>query len=231
MWEAAEALLPVRNADAYTQGIMDLGATVCARTRPRCDACPVAADCIARITQRTGVLPSPRPRRVVPQRAVRVLVLERAGEILLERRPAVGIWGGLWSLPEVADRGRRRAALPQPLRRAGRAWRRTAGDRARVHALPPHDPAAAGRRAQLAAARGEPRACMADAVRCCHCGVARADPETDPHPLTLSVPARAAWGCRPRAYRRAAAPRRDARHEMRRSPGSVRRCGLPPAAS
>jgi A/G-specific adenine glycosylase len=102
MWQAAEALLPVRNADAYTQGIMDLGATVCARTRPRCDACPVAADCIARITQRTDVLPSPRPRRVVPQRAVRVLLLERAGEILLERRPAVGIWGGLWSLPEVA---------------------------------------------------------------------------------------------------------------------------------
>ena len=101
LWDIAAALLPARHADAYTQGLMDLGATVCTRARPRCDACPVAADCIARSTQRTGELPAKRPRRALPQRAVRVLVLERAGEILLERRPAVGIWGGLWSLPEA----------------------------------------------------------------------------------------------------------------------------------
>jgi len=102
LWGIAGALLPARNAGAYTQGVMDLGATVCTRTRPRCGACPVAADCVARSTARVGELPTPRPRRVLPQRAVRVLVIERAGEILLERRPAMGIWGGLWSLPETA---------------------------------------------------------------------------------------------------------------------------------
>ena len=102
LWRVAEALLPARNAGAYTQGLMDLGATVCARKRPRCGDCPVAADCVARSAARIEKLPSPRPRRVRPQRAVRVLLIERAGEILLERRPAAGIWGGLWSLPELA---------------------------------------------------------------------------------------------------------------------------------
>jgi A/G-specific adenine glycosylase len=101
LWEIAAALLPQRDAIAYTQGLMDLGATVCARTRPRCDACPVAEDCVALATQRVDVLPSPRPRKALPHRSVRVLVLERAGEILFERRPAMGIWGGLWSLPET----------------------------------------------------------------------------------------------------------------------------------
>ena len=101
LWRIAESLLPVRSASRYTQGLMDLGATVCMRTRPRCDECPVRADCVARSTARVAELPAPRPRRVLPQRAVRVLLMERAGEILLERRPAAGIWGGLWSLPEA----------------------------------------------------------------------------------------------------------------------------------
>ncbi len=81
--------------------MMDLGATVCTRMAPRCDVCPVASDCVARREGRIAELPSPRPRKVLPHRAVRVLVLERAGTILLEKRPAAGIWGGLWSLPEA----------------------------------------------------------------------------------------------------------------------------------
>jgi A/G-specific adenine glycosylase len=100
LWRIAEAELPTRDVEAYTQGLMDLGATVCTRTRPRCDACPVAADCVARREDRVASLPSPRPAKALPHRALRVLVLERAGEILLEKRPATGIWGGLWSLPE-----------------------------------------------------------------------------------------------------------------------------------
>jgi A/G-specific adenine glycosylase len=80
---------------------MDLGAGVCARSAPDCPACPVARDCIARKERRIEELPSPRPKKVLPQRAVRVLVLERSGTILLEKRPAAGIWGGMWSLPEA----------------------------------------------------------------------------------------------------------------------------------
>jgi len=102
LWQCAEARMPARDGEAYTQGLMDLGATVCTRTATRCGACPVAADCVARAAGRTGELPAPRPRKALPQRALRVLLIERGGEILLERRPAQGIWGGLWSLPECA---------------------------------------------------------------------------------------------------------------------------------
>ncbi|HEY1328859.1 MAG TPA: A/G-specific adenine glycosylase [Casimicrobiaceae bacterium] len=102
LWDVAHARLPDRHIERYTQGMMDLGATVCLRTRPRCDVCPVAEDCVARATHRTQVLPTPRPRKELPQRAVRLLVLEREGRILFEQRPPVGIWGGLLSLPELA---------------------------------------------------------------------------------------------------------------------------------
>jgi A/G-specific adenine glycosylase len=81
---------------------MDLGATVCTRTAPRCEACPVASDCVARREGCIDRLPSPQPRRSLPHRETRVLLIERAGEILLERRPPTGVWAGLWSLPELA---------------------------------------------------------------------------------------------------------------------------------
>jgi A/G-specific adenine glycosylase len=104
LWSVAATLVPDREADmrAYTQGMMDIGAAICTRTRPRCDACPVADDCIARETGKIAELPTPRPRKELPQRAITVLLLEHEGRILLERRPALGIWSGLWSLPELA---------------------------------------------------------------------------------------------------------------------------------
>jgi A/G-specific adenine glycosylase len=102
LWTVAEGLLPARGIENYTQGLMDLGATVCTRSAPRCDACPVAADCVARVQGRVDRLPSPRPRKSVPKRELRVLLIERAGELLFERRPATGIWSGLWSLPELS---------------------------------------------------------------------------------------------------------------------------------
>jgi len=101
LWRAAEASLPRAGIGTYTQGLMDLGATICTRSAPRCDACPVARDCVARMQDRVDELPSPRPKKALPRRAVRVLVLERARTVLLEKRPAAGIWGGLWSLPEA----------------------------------------------------------------------------------------------------------------------------------
>lgn len=101
LWQAAQAMLPARNVEIYTQGLMDLGATVCTRAQPRCVVCPVRADCVALREGRVNELPSPRPRKILPRRAVRVLLIERGGEILLEKRPAAGIWGGLWSLPEL----------------------------------------------------------------------------------------------------------------------------------
>jgi A/G-specific adenine glycosylase len=100
LWERAEALLPARDIETYTQALMDLGATICLRGAPRCAECPVASDCTARRDDRIAELPTPRPRKTLPHRAVGVLLIERHGEVLLERRPPAGIWAGLWSLPE-----------------------------------------------------------------------------------------------------------------------------------
>jgi A/G-specific adenine glycosylase len=105
MWQLAEEQLPERHIERYTQALMDLGATVCVRGRPRCDACPLAGCCAARRDGRVAELPTPRPRRAYPERTVRWLVLEHGGRVLLERRPAPGLWGGLWAFPETGPRG------------------------------------------------------------------------------------------------------------------------------
>jgi A/G-specific adenine glycosylase len=102
LWRLAESLLPERDVGVYTQGLMDLGATLCTRNRPRCEVCPFAADCVAARAGRQSELPSPRPRKALPKRTTAMLILCHGREVLLERRPPAGIWGGLWSLPECA---------------------------------------------------------------------------------------------------------------------------------
>jgi A/G-specific adenine glycosylase len=101
LWAQAEAALPAHSLPAYTQGLMDLGAMLCSRARPRCEACPVSASCVARREARTQTLPAPRPTRSLRQRTTRMLILICSGEILLEKRPPAGIWGGLWCFPEL----------------------------------------------------------------------------------------------------------------------------------
>jgi A/G-specific adenine glycosylase len=102
LWDLAEGLLPDKEIEAYTQGIMDLGATLCTRSKPRCAACPVAVSCAAYRDARVDELPSPRPRKPLPERETIMLILLRGRDVLLEKRPPTGIWGGLWSLPEAA---------------------------------------------------------------------------------------------------------------------------------
>jgi A/G-specific adenine glycosylase len=100
LWETAEQRLPEANLRAYTQGLMDLGATVCTRTRPACARCPLADSCRAHALGTPTSFPAPRPRREVPEREVVPLAILSGDRVLLERRPDKGIWGGLWSLPE-----------------------------------------------------------------------------------------------------------------------------------
>lgn len=102
LWDLATRLLPEDDIRAYTQGLMDLGATVCNRTKPRCDDCPFMDVCMANREGRQRELPGARPRRALPDKSTVMLVMLHAGEVLLEKRPASGIWGGLWSLPECA---------------------------------------------------------------------------------------------------------------------------------
>ncbi len=101
LWQLAEAELPAKDIGRYTQALMDLGATQCTRAKPRCDGCPLAQSCRALALGRVRDFPAPRPAKSVPLRATHMLLLVRAGEVLLEKRPPSGIWGGLWSLPEL----------------------------------------------------------------------------------------------------------------------------------
>ncbi len=105
LWQLAESHLPDTAIGVYTQGMMDLGALVCTRRQPVCATCPVKSDCVAHIEGRTSELPAPRPRKPLPERRVQMLLLFDRGELMLEKRPARGIWGGLWSLPEFPHDG------------------------------------------------------------------------------------------------------------------------------
>ena len=101
MWGLAESLLPETQIEAYTQGIMDLGATLCTRANPACADCPMADVCVARRDGRQSELPVAKPGKSLPRREASMLVLTDGGRVLLERRPPMGIWGGLLALPEV----------------------------------------------------------------------------------------------------------------------------------
>ena len=104
LWTHADTHTPdVRVAD-YTQAIMDLGATVCTRSKPACDRCPFSADCAAHLSGRESEFPGRKKRKEKPLRSTYMVLAHFGGQVYLQRRPSAGIWGGLWSLPEVADR-------------------------------------------------------------------------------------------------------------------------------
>ena len=106
LWQLANECTPNEQPGIYTQAIMDIGATLCKRTRPNCEACPLMAHCIAHRDRLTAEIPAPRPKRSRSRRAAVVLLLvSEDGAVLLEKRPDSGIWGGLWSFPEVDDVG------------------------------------------------------------------------------------------------------------------------------
>lgn len=103
LWALADAQVeaaPDLDMAAYTQGLMDLGATLCTRGKPACGQCPVAHSCVARREGRQAELPTPKVRKAIPERETGMLVLRHQGAFLLQQRPEPGIWGGLWSLPE-----------------------------------------------------------------------------------------------------------------------------------
>jgi A/G-specific adenine glycosylase len=101
LWALAEAVTPPRRVASFNQAMMDLGATLCRRGTPECGRCPLHTGCQAARQGRPRDFPAPRPRRELPVRSVRMLLLSGAdGAVYLQRRPATGIWGGLWSFPE-----------------------------------------------------------------------------------------------------------------------------------
>ena len=105
LWIKAEELLPENKVkgdiEAYSQGLMDLGSTICTRNKPKCTVCPIHLKCAALQKNKVGEFPAARPRKMLLVKETMMLMIIRRKEILLERRPSKGIWGGLWCLPEM----------------------------------------------------------------------------------------------------------------------------------
>ena len=117
LWALAEAHLPQERLADYTQAIMDFGATLCTRANPACVLCPLQDDCVARREGRVEQLPEAKPGKPLPERRTIMLLLrDKQGRVLLARRPPVGVWQGLWSLPEVADADEARRYLARHAR-------------------------------------------------------------------------------------------------------------------
>jgi A/G-specific adenine glycosylase len=102
LWTLAESLVPEQGMVAYTQGLMDLGATICTRSKPKCEICPLKKSCQAFAENKTKDLPTPKPKKTIPQKQTTMLLILNGNEVMLEKRPSSGIWGGLWSLPEIS---------------------------------------------------------------------------------------------------------------------------------
>jgi len=104
LWEIAESLTPHERVDDYTQAIMDLGATVCSRSKPSCQDCPLQLDCKSYQQERVTEFPGKKAKQTLPVKSVAMFILQNnTGEVLLEKRPATGIWGSLYSLPESPE--------------------------------------------------------------------------------------------------------------------------------
>lgn len=104
LWQISSRYTPELRVAEYTQAMMDLGATICVRSKPKCEECPISSTCLARLENKTSELPTPKPKKPLPVKNIIFLMLQNnQGQLLLEQRPSVGIWGGLWSFPEYTS--------------------------------------------------------------------------------------------------------------------------------
>lgn len=126
LWQQADELTPAKRTGAYTQAIMDLGATLCTRSKPNCSACPVQSECKGFQQGIAEQLPTPKPSKTIPKKQTQfVLLTQPDGSVLLQKRPPQGIWGGLWSFPEIE---------PQE---DAKHWAKSWGKVAATQSLPP----------------------------------------------------------------------------------------------
>jgi len=104
LWEHAELNTPYHRAGDYSQAMMDMGATLCTRSKPQCNVCPIESGCSAKDQERVKEFPYSKPKKTIPVRQTLMLLIENSdNEKLLYQRPPSGLWGGLWSLPQISD--------------------------------------------------------------------------------------------------------------------------------
>ncbi|GIU29090.1 A/G-specific adenine glycosylase [Shewanella sp. MBTL60-007] len=104
LWQLTEKLTPAKDIQKYNQAMMDIGATVCTRSKPNCAQCPVAIDCKAQLSGRQSEFPGKKPKKTIPEKSAWLLVIEESHRVQLEKRPPAGIWGGLWCFPQFNQR-------------------------------------------------------------------------------------------------------------------------------
>jgi A/G-specific adenine glycosylase len=100
MWEIAERYTPQKRTGDYTQAMMDLGATLCSRSKPQCQVCPLMSQCEAYDLGNVKAFPNSKPKKVKPIKSIQMLMIEHGRQVLLLQQPDMGIWGGLWIFPQ-----------------------------------------------------------------------------------------------------------------------------------
>ncbi|WP_416307228.1 A/G-specific adenine glycosylase [Neptunicella sp. SCSIO 80796] len=103
LWLLADELTPERRTADYNQAMMDMGATLCTRSSPKCDICPVSQQCQANIQHRQTEFPGKKPKKAIPVRSTIMLIPKWQNQILIYKRPPTGIWGGLWGFHQLDD--------------------------------------------------------------------------------------------------------------------------------
>tara|TARA_R110002167_G_scaffold50547_3_gene147060 strand:+ start:51772 stop:52770 length:999 start_codon:yes stop_codon:yes gene_type:complete len=116
LWQLSEQLTPAIDTSFYTQAMMDLGATVCTRSKPNCELCPIKTSCLAFASSEQADFPQKKPKKKIPEKNT-IMVIPRittatSDKVLMEKRPPVGIWGGLWCFHEVSEKSEIADLLP-----------------------------------------------------------------------------------------------------------------------
>ncbi|MFD2164827.1 A/G-specific adenine glycosylase [Thalassotalea euphylliae] len=104
LWPITEALTPKKGVAQFNQAMMDIGATICTRSKPKCELCPVEENCMARLADEQANYPQKKPKKKIPEKATYFVIAKQDNKVLLEKRPSSGIWGGLWSFFEITDK-------------------------------------------------------------------------------------------------------------------------------
>ncbi len=104
LWPITETLTPKKGVAQFNQAMMDLGAMVCTRSKPKCDICPLQTSCLAYASDEQANYPQKKPKKTIPEKST-IMVIPRVNQqVLMEKRPPSGIWGGLWCFLELSDK-------------------------------------------------------------------------------------------------------------------------------
>ena len=104
LWALADKITPLKETNVFNQAMMDMGAMICTRSKPKCHECPVSDDCLALADNCMTAFPTPKAKKKIPVKTAVMLVLKNKQQMIqLTQRPPTGIWGGLWCFPEFTD--------------------------------------------------------------------------------------------------------------------------------